>query len=159
MIFKLKLDDEKIEMIRLVREGRERLLERQKERKKDFKLAIDFSKQHLSVSKALQRHEFLTMRDSRTKKNSLLVVSKKSEDEAQKEMVKKYMEKRNLLRMAQAASEREWLENRLKEEVKSAKDESRVRVETLRSLRDDMAKKSAIKPASATTVLFYDFTP
>lgn len=146
-------------MIRKTRENREKLLQKQKERKKDLRLAIDFSKQHLSVSKALARHEFLSFKETSMKKNSVLVLSKKSEDEMQKEMVKKYLEKRNMLRLTQANSEKEWIETRISEEIENAKKDSRIRVETLKGLRDDEAKKIALKPASATTVLFYDFTP
>lgn len=142
-----------------MKEKRAKSIETRKQLKREIKLAIDFSKQHLSVSKALQRHEYITFKEMRSKKNSLLVRAHKSEETIQKELINKYIEKRNILRMSQVADERKWIDAKLTENSQSAKKESRTRVEKLKSIREGSTIKSALKPTSATTILFYDFTP
>ena len=140
-----------------MKESRERNQEIKSKRKRDIQLAIDFSKQHLSVSKALQRHEFITWKESRVKKNSTFVENKRTQDLAQRQLVKGYLEKRNLVRMKQAANEKEWIEAKIKEEIKSAQKQSQIRVESLKMLREDTQKKSTVKPNSPTAILLYDF--
>lgn len=67
-IAKDKADKEFDDLKQRVKEKREKMLEFKKRRRRDIMLAIDFSKQHLSVSKALQRHEYLTAKDNHMKK-------------------------------------------------------------------------------------------
>lgn len=142
-----------------VHETREKLAERRNKRKRDIQLAIDFSKQHLSVSKALQRHEFMIWKEACLRKNSEFVESKKSELIEQRELVKTYLEKRNVLRTAQAVKEKRWLEARLKDDSASANQATHNRVDNLKLMREESRKKSTIKPNSAATILFYNFSP
>lgn len=153
-----KLKNENKQFIERVKKRREELNEISKQRKREIKLAIDFSKQHLSVSKALQRHEFLSMLESRAKRNTVVVEARKTQEVEQKEVVRRYIEKRNLIRLVQAANEREWIEAKIQEDSKSSHEMLRNRVESYKSVREETKKRNTLKPASATTILFYDFT-
>lgn len=83
--------------------------------------------------------------------------NKRTQDLAQRKLVNGYLEKRNLVRMKQAANEKEWIEAKIKEEMKSAQKQSQIRVESLKMLREDTQKKSTVKPNSPTAILLYDF--
>ena len=144
-----KSQDELLLLQQNVKEKKDRNLEIRKKRKRNFLLAIDFSKQHLSVSKALQKHEFLTFKEQRLKKNADIVSQYQSKKEQQAEIVKRYIEQRNLLRHLQASNDRKMIENRLKDDQEMEEFEAKKRVEYLRSI--EYYKKSNLSRATSRT--------
>jgi hypothetical protein len=102
-------------------------------RKKDIMLAVDFSKQHLSVSKALQKHESLIQRENKLKQKTEFVSEERHKLENQNRLIKKFIQQRTLLRLAQTASDRELIEERIKEEREINELNARLRVEELKA--------------------------
>jgi hypothetical protein len=131
---KRKSQDELIQLQQTVKDKKERNEEIRRKRKRNVFLAIDFSKQHLSVSKALQKHEFLTFKEQQLKKNNDFVTQCETKRNSQKDIVKKYIEQRNLLRHLQASNDRKMIENRLKDDREMEEFEAKKRVEYLRSV-------------------------
>ena len=131
---KVKSEQDFYKLKQSIKERREREQELAQKRKRDLFLACDFSKQHLSVSKALQKHEFLTFKESKLRKNAEFVSHIQSKKERQHEVVKKYIEQRNLLRLLQSSNDRKLIETRLKEDNEIEEFNSKKRVEYLRAL-------------------------
>jgi hypothetical protein len=104
------------------------------ERRKDVMLAINFSKQHLSVSKALQKHEFLLFKENQQKTNSNFVTQQYNRQMKQHEMVKKFIEQRKILRTVQANADRELIATRIKNDKEFVEADSKKRVEYLKEL-------------------------
>ena len=133
-----KKSEEEFEQLRqAVKEKKERNQEIRLRRKRNVMLAVDFSKQHLSVSKALQKHEFLTFKEQNMKKNADFVAQYQLKKERQNQIVRKYIEQRNVLRHLQASNDRKMIENRLKDDKEIEEFEAKKRVEYLRSLAYD----------------------
>jgi hypothetical protein len=155
---KLRAESEMQEKARKVQNKRERSLDISAKLKRERSLAIEFSKQHLSVSKALQRHEFMNSRDTQVKKNTAFVSFLNSNEARQKELVRKYMEQRNLLRLSQAANDRRLIEAKIKEENETEQIESRSRVDNFRELREEAKRIGKDKSTqSASNLLYYNF--
>ena len=76
-------------------------------------MAVDFNKQHLSVSKALQKHEFSLKKEESMKNNALYVEKQRVNMTEQHDIVKKYITQRNLLRVAQASKDRETVDTQI----------------------------------------------
>jgi len=104
----------------------------------------------LSVSKALQKHEFLTFKEQQLKKNNDFVTQQTSKKDQQNEIVKRYIEQRNLLRHLQASNDRKMIENRLKDDREMEEFEAKKRVEYLRSL-EYYKKANLSRTASSRT--------
>jgi putative ribosome biogenesis GTPase RsgA len=101
-------------------------------RKRDVQLAVDFSKQHISVSKALQRHEYLTGKEDRQARNAVFVGDLHEVKRRQNEVIKGYLEKRNELRRQVAVNERDLVEQRLRQDKEMDEYETKKRVEFLK---------------------------
>ena len=127
-------------------------------RRKDVELAVEFSKQHLSVSKALQKHEHLTQKDLKSKENLDLITKLKVNKENQRELVRKYMQQRNVLRLIQSNNDRTLIENRLREDEEEEQRNAKIRVEYLRYLEYNrrarliMKKKKTENPTKILNV-------
>jgi hypothetical protein len=102
-------------------------------RKKDIMLAVDFSKQHLSVSKALQKHENFIYRENKLRQKTEFVSEERHKMEKQNELIKKFVKQRTILRLAQTASDRKLIEDRIKEEKEMNELNARLRVEELKA--------------------------
>jgi hypothetical protein len=136
LVQEAKLKDEKeFEVLKeTVTNTRETNKRFNQDRRKDIMLAINFSKQHLSVSKALQKHEFLLFRENKLKSNSNFVTQQFNKQQKQHEIVKKYLEQRNLLRTVQTNADRNIVRNRIKNDNEFVETEAKKRVEYLKSL-------------------------
>ena len=113
---------------------REKNLKVNQARRKDIMLAINFSKQHLSVSKALQKHEFLMFKENQLKSNSSFVTQQYNRQLKQHEIVKKFIEQRKILRTVQANADRELIGTRIKNDKEFIDTEAKKRVEYLKEL-------------------------
>ncbi len=129
---KIKCDEEQERARRFVQERRAREAEFHRRRKRDIQLAVEFSKQHISVSKALERHEFLTSREEKLKRNAAFVGDLVEVKKRQNELIKSYLKKRNAIRQEAAATEKEHVERRLKEDRDIEAYEIKKRVEFLK---------------------------
>lgn len=152
-VAKLKAELDSNDLKSNVKYKSERLDKIKKHRQRDIMMAIDFSKQHLSVSKALQRHEFLTLKESKLKKNADFASYQKAQEIKQKELIKKYLEQRNMLRLTEARKEKAIIESRLREDSMFEQYENVKRVQTSQMTRHS---KAPTKSGSAK-FLYYDF--
>lgn len=154
---KRKSQDEFIQLQQAVKDKKDRDEEVRRKRKRNLFLAIDFSKQHLSVSKALQKHEFLTFKEQQLKKNTDFVSQYQAKKDQQNEIVKKYIEQRNLLRHLQASNDRKMIENRLKDDKEMEEFEAKKRVEYLRSVeyykKDNLSRTASSRMNNPTRIL------
>ena len=116
-----------------------------KNRRKDVTLAVEFSKQHLSVSKALQKHEYLTHKELRSKENNDFILKLKNNKESQRELVRKYMQQRNVLRLIQSNNDRAIIEKRLHEDNEEELRNAKIRVEYLRYLEYNRRARVILK--------------
>ena len=154
---KLRDENEIQEQIQQVRSKREKWIEMKRKRKRERSLVIDFSKQHLSVSKALQKHEFLSWKEAQAKKNSTFVAFVNSHEMQQKELIRKFLEQRNLLRMNQAVNDKRLIETKLKEQTEVRVDELKNRVDNLKVFKEDGLSDNE-KPTNLTkNFVHYNF--
>ena len=114
-------------------------------RKRDINLASDLSKQHLSVSKALQSHEHLTNKLEGLKARHELVSKQRNDSEVQKRLVKRYIEQRNLLRVMQSSSERQIIEVKVRNDKLQNDDEARRRVENIKKRENESSNLKDMK--------------
>ena len=128
---KLRADEERQRTRSRVQEMRRLNEEFTRRRRRDVTLAVEFSKRQLSVSKALLRHEFLTLKEERVKRNFELVESLVEMKRRQNVIIRDYLTQRNKLRQEEAANERELIEQRLKAEEAVEQYEAKRRVEFL----------------------------
>lgn len=152
----LKSEEEYIKMRRDVTEKREKRNKLSKNRRKDINLAIEFSKQHLSVSKALQKHEYLTFREAKSKENVEFINKLKTTKENQRELVSKYMQQRNVLRLIQSNNDRAIINKRLHDDADEEQRNAKIRVEYMRYLEYNRRARVALKKTKVenpTTVL------
>ena len=112
----------------------------------------------MSVSKALQKHEHLTQKDLKSKENLDLITKLKVNKENQRELVRKYMQQRNVLRLIQSNNDRTLIENRLREDEEEEQRNAKIRVEYLRYLEYNrrarliMKKKKTENPTKILNV-------
>ena len=142
---KIKSENELAQLKEQIMEERMRRMHFREMRKRDISLAIDFSKQHLSVSKALQRHEFVTLRDKISKDNEDHILKLRHDNEKQKDLVKKYLEQRNVLRVIQTKNDKSIIENRLRDEHDFEDYHSKNRVTYLRVLETKSRTRTGLK--------------
>lgn len=121
---------------------------------RDVRRAVEFSKQHLSVSKALQKHEFLTLREEKLKKKTDFVNETWSEKKKQDDLIKNYLRQRNELRKEEALNEKKLVETRVKEERDAELYDAKKRVAYLKL--QEMARNN---DAPYSTVEFEPIKP
>jgi hypothetical protein len=131
---RIKSEQDMDDLKEKVQEEKQKRQDFAKNRRKDINMAIEFSKQHLSVSKALQKHEHVTSKEANKLANNEYVNKYKSNDEKQRELVRKYTSQRNILRLIQSTNDRLLIEKRIKEESEEQQFNARVRVDKLRQL-------------------------
>jgi hypothetical protein len=98
-------------------------------RRRDVHLAVEFSRQHLSVSKALQRHEHQTMCEEKLNRNVKFVSQLFENKKKQNQLIKNYIEQRNLLRTNEATNEKVMIEKFLKLDREIDENEAKKRVQ------------------------------
>jgi hypothetical protein len=83
-------------------------------RQDDIRMAIDFSKQHISVSKALQKHEFITNKQEITKLKADKVQTIKNKEKSTKLLLKVFIEQRNKIQSKQFKDQRIEIDDRIR---------------------------------------------
>ncbi|RNA33875.1 leucine-rich repeat and IQ domain-containing 3 [Brachionus plicatilis] len=113
---------------------RENMINFKKNRRRDILLAIEFSKQHISVSKALQRHEFILKKENIMNQKSNFVLDYRTDIESQADLVKKFIHQRSNMRQLQSVNDRTVIDNKLKDDKELHLERARNRVKLLRSV-------------------------
>jgi len=102
------------------------------ERHKDIEFTSEFNKQHLSVSKALQKHESNVKREEVLKSKTSFIERQRAELESQHKIVRKYMQQRNYLRIAEQNTERQIINAKVANGAQSRLLSARQRVSRIR---------------------------
>lgn len=103
------------------------------DRQNDILFAREFNKQHLSVSKALQKHESNLCKEESYRLKTKFIENQKSRSKEQHEIVQNYLRQRTLLRIAKTNSDRQDLDYKLVRNYQSTLEEARSRVIKLKS--------------------------
>lgn len=104
--------------------------------KADFTFITEFSTQHTSVSNALMRHDKQTKHEDRVTAKSDLVQNLKSTKQDQQDIVKKYLEHRQLMRQTESTLARSELDSRMLQEANERLMEAKTRVAQQRQRKE-----------------------
>lgn len=96
--------------------------------KADFTFITEFSTQHTSVSNALMRHDKQTKQEDRVAAKSDLVSNLKTTKQDQSDIVKKYLEHRQLMRQTESSFAKNELDSRMLQEANERIMEAKTRV-------------------------------
>ena len=107
---------------------------RSRERRADQLMAINFSKQHLGVSKAIERHEWVKERETRLGEVVSRVNHSTEVATRQRDLVRRFMDERNKLRTIQSATEKSLIGETIRELNDLEENEAKKRVELLKFL-------------------------
>lgn len=130
-----KMEEKKFaEVQKEVKYKRENMINFKKNRRRDIQLAIEFSKQHISVSKALQKHEFILKKENAMSQKSNFVLDYRTELENQADLVRKYFHQRCNMKQLQSVNEKTIIENKIKSEKEFQLEKAKNRVKLLRSV-------------------------
>lgn len=104
--------------------------------KQDYTFITEFSNQHTSVSNALMRHDRQAKIEDELQNKTDFVQTVSSTEQEQKDMVKKYLEHRQLMRQTESAMARATLDTRMLQEVNDRMLEAKTRVAQQKARRD-----------------------
>ncbi|WAR31969.1 LRIQ3-like protein [Mya arenaria] len=104
--------------------------------RQDYTFITEFSNQHTSVSNALMRHDRQAKFEDHIQGKTDLVANMSAAEQEQKEVVKKYLEHRQLMRQTESAMARATLDTRMLTEVNDRMLEARTRVAQQKARRD-----------------------
>ena len=104
--------------------------------RQDYTFITEFSNQHTSVSNALMRHDRQAKFEDGLQARSDLVGGMSGAEKEQKDVVKKYLEHRQLMRQTESAMARATLDTRMLQEVNDRMLEAKSRVAQLKARRD-----------------------
>lgn len=104
--------------------------------KTDFAFITEFSNQHTSVSNALMRHDKQARTEDNITLRTDLVQTHNTAKVEQQELVKKYMEHRQLMRQTEAAMARATLDTRMLQEANDRLFEAKSRVAQQKARRE-----------------------
>ncbi|KAL4218950.1 leucine-rich repeat and IQ domain-containing protein 3 [Mactra antiquata] len=104
--------------------------------RQDFTFVTEFSNQHTSVSNALMRHDRQAKVEDQLQQKTDFVQGASSTEKEQKDVVKKYLEHRQLMRQTESAMARATLDTRLLQEVNDRMLEAKTRVAQQKARRD-----------------------
>ncbi|KAH3791615.1 uncharacterized protein LOC127838746 isoform X2 [Dreissena polymorpha] len=104
--------------------------------RQDFTFITEFSNQHTSVSNALMRHDRQAKFEDTLQAKNDLVANMSAAEAEQKEVVKKYLEHRQLMRQTESAMARATLDTRMLQEVNDRMLEAKSRVAQQKARRD-----------------------
>jgi hypothetical protein len=150
-IAKRRLDLDRIQLKEQVQETKSKHKDVNLDRRKDVYLAVDFNKQHLSVSKALQKHEYNISREHQLKRNVSFVEKKRATAEEQQDIVKKYLEQRNILKTTQAITDRQKIDSQVLQDANDRLLSAKKRVSRLKATTNASTKFYAIHNGSKTS--------
>ena len=150
-IAKRRLDLDRIQNRELVQENKSKSKDVNDDRRKDVYLAVDFNKQHLSVSKALQKHEFNINNEHKLKRNSSFVEKQRATTEEQQEIVRKYLQQRNMLKISQTIADRQKIDSKVLQDANDRLLSAKKRVSRLKATTNASTKFYAIHNRSKTS--------
>ena len=104
--------------------------------RQDYTFITEFSNQHTSVSNALLRHDRQAKFEDHIQSKTDFVANMSAAETEQKEVVKKYLEHRQLMRQTESAMARATLDTRMLQEVNDRMLEARTRVAQQKARRD-----------------------
>ncbi|XP_078687299.1 uncharacterized protein LOC144919665 isoform X1 [Branchiostoma floridae x Branchiostoma belcheri] len=113
-------------------ETRGKAFERTKARFADLAFMADFSSQHTSVSNALLRHDRQTRKEDDSSERKDKYRQTREQSQEQKELVRRYLEHRQLMRQAEVSTERSVLDSKMLQDANNRLMEARVRVAQLK---------------------------
>ena len=96
--------------------------------KQDYTFITEFSNQHTSVSNALMRHDRQAKFEDSLQARTDFVQNLSEAEKEQKEVVKKYLEHRQLMRQTESAMARATLDTRMLQEINDRMLEAKTRV-------------------------------
>ncbi|XP_039592087.1 leucine-rich repeat and IQ domain-containing protein 3 [Polypterus senegalus] len=120
-------------MAELVQERYTRFLENKKRKTAEQDQVKNFSKHHLSLSKALLKHDTKSRQGLLHQKKTHLVLALKQEEEEQKEQFKKHMKYRQLALQAATVSERKMVDQLIKTNEDIHLTQAKMRVRALKA--------------------------
>ena len=132
---------EKREMMRLQyldrrHEVKNKSVDMTKSYRADNTFITEFSNQHTSVSKALMRHDRQARYEDHIQSKTDFVQGQSSTEVEQKEVVKKYLEHRTLMRQTESAMARAALDTRMLQEANDRMIEAKTRVAKQKARQD-----------------------
>ncbi|KAK3088682.1 hypothetical protein FSP39_022332 [Pinctada imbricata] len=104
--------------------------------KADFTFITEFSNQHTSVSNALMRHDKQAKQEDTFSNKSEFVQSNKASKNEQQDVVKKYLEHRQLMRQTESAMAKNALDARMLQEANDRLMEAKQRVAQQKARRE-----------------------
>ena len=104
--------------------------------KADKTFITEFSNQHTSVSKALMRHDRQSKYEDRIQSKTDFVQNQSATESEQREVVKKYLEHRQLMRQTESAMARAALDTRMLQEANDRMMEAKTRVAKQKARQD-----------------------
>ena len=143
-IAKRRFDLDRIQTREQVQETKSKLKDINVDRRKDVYLAVDFNKQHLSVSKALQKHEYNISREQQLKRNTSYVDKQRASTVEQQEIVRKYLEQRNILKISQTITDRQKIDSQVLQDANDRLLSAKKRVSRLKATTNASTKFYAI---------------
>merc|ERR1712178_564107 len=99
-----------------------------RQRKGEHTFVSDFNVQNTSVSNALMRHDRQAQYEDRLQEKAELIVSHRHLEQSQQEIVKRYLEHRQLMRQTESAVARNSMDTRMLQEANDRILQARVRV-------------------------------
>ena len=99
-----------------------------RQRRGELTFMTDFNVQNTSVSNALMRHDRQAVQEDKLQERSELVMAHKVVEKEQQDIVKKYLEHRQLMRQAEVAMSRAALDTKMLQEANDRLIEARNRV-------------------------------
>ena len=93
----------------------------------------------------------MTYRETKSKENNEYINKLKSNKEAQRELVRKYMQQRNVLRLIQSNNDRAIINKRLQEDNEEEERNAKMRVEYLKYLEYNRRARVLAKKISTVT--------
>ena len=150
-IAKRRQDLDRIQTRETVQETKSKHKDVNLDRRKDVYLAVDFNKQHLSVSKALQKHEYNISREHNLKRNVSFVDKQRVASEEQQDIVKKYLEQRNMLKTTQTITDRQKIDSQVLQDANDRLLSAKKRVSRLKATTNASTKFYAIHNRSKTS--------
>lgn len=122
--------------------------------KADFTFITEFSNQHTSVSNALMRHDKQAKQEDMFNQKSEVVMGHRSTKVEQQDVVKKYLEHRQLMRQTESAMAKNALDARMLQEANDRLMEAKQRVAQQKARRETVQAfyplPQTVNPAPAT---------
>ena len=120
-------------------------------RKGELTFISDFNVQNTSVSNALMRHDRQAQQEDRLQEKADIVLSQKSVEKEQQEIVRKYLEHRQLMRQTESAMARASMDTRMLQEANERLMQARTRVAQKKARQTNVSNSQGGLPSIAKT--------